>query len=263
MNRLLSLFPDMGSEFIKRLVASVFFAVLVIAMYSCSEPDHSAGKLSAPQDPMIMERKAKDAAFKSDDNSPIPQKDKFGFQGLSYYPINPDMRFSVRLNRYSAPQRVRLGTNTGEIRTGLRYGYFEFRVGDQNCRLQVYRLEDIPESGGSNLFIPFRDATTGHESYPAGRYIDLAENTSGIYVLDFNRAYNPYCAYNNKYSCPLPPAENTLLIPIRAGEKKYSVGSDPIGFDLFAPRFQCYYLDYISHNKGALCQRFPQNSEHC
>lgn len=76
---------------------------------------------------------------------------------------------------------------------------------------------------GPSLFIPFRDQTSGQETYGSGRYIDLAENTSGIYTLDFNRAYNPYCAYNDTYSCPLPPAENTLAVPIRAGEKKYHI----------------------------------------
>ena len=71
------------------------------------------------------------------------------------------------------------------------------------------------------LFIPFRDLTSGQETYASGRYIDLAENTSGAYELDFNRAYNPYCAYNSAFSCPIPPAENTLALAIRAGEKKY------------------------------------------
>ena len=131
------------------------------------------------------------------------------------------MKFSVPLHRYPVPARVRLGTNTGEIRSGLRYGYFDFQVGGQECRLQVYRLEEALESGSPQLFVPFRDATSGHETYAAGRYIDLKENTSGIYDLDFNRAYNPSCAYNTDFSCPVPPAENTLKVPIRAGEKKY------------------------------------------
>jgi hypothetical protein len=142
--------------------------------------------------------------------------------GLSYYPINPDLRFSARLHRYPSPRRIRMATNTGEIRSGLQYGYFEFSVKGQDCCLQVYRLEDAPETGGgAYLFIPFRDATSGIETYGAGRYIDLKENTSGVYDLDFNRAYNPTCAYNPQFSCPVPPADNTLKVPIRAGEKKY------------------------------------------
>ena len=126
----------------------------------------------------------------------------------------------MQLHRHPSPKQVRLGTNTGEIRTGLRYGYFDFRVGDQACRLQAYRLEDSPGSV-PYLFVPFRDATSGRETYDAGRYIDLKENTTGIYELDFNRAYNPSCAYNHEFSCPVPPEENTLTVAIRAGEKVF------------------------------------------
>ena len=166
----------------------------------------------------------KDEFFKSGESSPILPYEKPDFHGLKYYPVNPELRFSAKLHRYPRPDRIRLGTNTGEIRSGLRYGFFDFKVGEQTCRLQVYRLEDAANHEPS-LFIPFRDATSGQDTYGAGRYIDLKENTSGVYDLDFNRAYNPFCAYNTEYSCPIPPAENTLPVPIRAGEKKYSGGN--------------------------------------
>jgi uncharacterized protein (DUF1684 family) len=195
--------------------------LFIFILAGCSKIRTSPRDSSGPQDPILQERSARDAAFKSDEGSPILPQDKPGFHGLAYYPIDPSSRFSVILHRYPAPQRIRLGTNTGEIRSGLRYGYFDFQVGTQACRLQVYRLEDSPDPGAS-LFVPFRDSTSGQETYGAGRYIDLKENTSGAYDLDFNRAYNPSCAYNSQYSCPVPPAENTLRIPIRAGEKKYS-----------------------------------------
>jgi uncharacterized protein (DUF1684 family) len=172
-------------------------------------------------DPLVESRREKDRAFKNDESSPIPPDRRPHFKGLSYYPPNPALKFQVRLNRYDRPEAVQLGTNTGEIRTGLRYGYFEFRVGGDLCRLQAYRMEDSGQGAGPYLFIPFRDATSGAETYGAGRYIDLPENTSGVYDLDFNRAYNPYCAYAKSFSCPLPPPENTLPIAIRAGEKKY------------------------------------------
>jgi hypothetical protein len=82
-------------------------------------------------------------------------------------------------------------------------------------------MEEDQGRSGPSLFIPFRDATSGSETYAAGRYLELTENTTGIYDLDFNRAYNPYCAYREDYSCPLPPAENTLTVAIRAGEKTH------------------------------------------
>ena len=154
-------------------------------------------------------------------DSPLPPQERTRFHGLSYFPVDRSMRFSVRLHRYPAPISVRLGTNTGEIRSGLRYGYFEFQVVGQIYRLQVYRLEDAPEDGGAQLFVPFRDSTSGQETYAAGRYLELKENTTGVYDLDFNRAYNPFCAYNSRYSCPVPPPENTLKVPIRAGERKF------------------------------------------
>ena len=193
-----------------------FWTLLVLALPGCS------GRApSQLHDPILQQRLARDAAFKTGEDSPIPPAERPGFHGLAYYPIDPALRFSVRLERYQSPQQVRLGTNTGEIRSGLRYGHFDFEVGTQACRLEVYKLEDAPDHGAS-LFVPFRDATSGKETYGTGRYIDLMENTSGIYDLDFNRAYNPSCAYNSDYSCPVPPAANTLKVPIRAGEKKYS-----------------------------------------
>jgi uncharacterized protein (DUF1684 family) len=201
------------------------FGVLVVALIfaGCSERNPAKQIVSSSKDPILQERIAKDAAFKSGSDSPIPELARSGFQGLSYYPLELSFRFQVKLHRYAGPKSIRIATNTGEIRSGLVYGYFEFRVGVQACKLQAYRLEDASGRGPS-LFIPFRDATTGKETYSAGRYVELAENTSGVYDLDFNRAYNPYCVYNSEYSCPLPPVENTLTVPVRAGEKIFHAG---------------------------------------
>jgi uncharacterized protein (DUF1684 family) len=211
----------MGREILTSIFSTITLILLALFFSACSESSVSSRISSKSLDPVLRERMEKDVFFRSEDNSPILPNERPDFHGLSYYPVNPDLRFSVTLHRYARPNSIRLTTNTGEIRSGLRYGYFDFKVANQNCRLQVYRLEDAA-SHEASLFIPFRDATSGKETYGAGRYIDLKENTSGIYDLDFNRAYNPYCAYNTKYSCPVPPAENTLGVPIRAGEKKYS-----------------------------------------
>jgi uncharacterized protein (DUF1684 family) len=201
------------------------FGILVFSLVlaGCSERNSAKQAVSSPEDPRLQERLAKDATFKSGAESPIPESDRANFRGLSYYPLAPSLRFKVELHRYAGPKSIRMATNTGEIRGGLIYGYFEFQVEGHACKLQVYRLEDTSGRGAS-LFIPFRDATSGKETYGAGRYVDLVENTSGVYDLDFNRAYNPYCAYNSDYSCPVPPAENTLGLPIRAGEKIFHVG---------------------------------------
>jgi uncharacterized protein len=205
-----------------RCICSLLIPMLIVlALAGCSNDSTENRPSSTLPDSVLQERLAKDEGFKSGKDSPVPEQDKPGFRGLAYYPVNPGLRFSVRLYRHPGPKQVRLGTNTGEIRHGLRYGYFEFPVEGQTCRLQVYRLDDGFGSSAS-LFMPFRDATSGQETYASGRYIDLKENTSGVYDLDFNRAYNPYCAYNSKFSCPVPPAENILKVPIRAGEKNYN-----------------------------------------
>jgi uncharacterized protein len=199
----------------------IFFILGLLCFWGCSSPETELPRKTTSEGSIQQERESKDADFNSNPNSPILSEDRLRFRGLSYFPADPGLKFSVRLMRYQRPEQVRLGTNTGEIRSGLRYGYFDFQVQGKNCRLQVYRLDDAFDGGGVALFIPFRDATTGLETYSTGRYIDLKENTSGIYELDFNRAYNPFCAYNSTYSCPVTPAENTLAVAIRAGEKKY------------------------------------------
>ncbi len=192
--------------------------LLIAGFTGCSrnEPEEPG----AVGDSLLRDRQERDRIFKYGQNSPLAPDLKARFNGLDYYPPNPALRFRLKLNRYPVPKRVRIGTNTGEIRSGLRYGYFEFEAERTSCRLQVYRLDDDPASA-PNLFVPFKDATSGTETYAAGRYIDLKENTSGIYDLDLNRAYNPSCAYGEGFSCPVPPEENRLPIPIRAGERKF------------------------------------------
>jgi len=203
--------------------ALVFIGILF--PFGCSRVSKERGR--EYPDLLVSERQEKDIEFKSGHDSPIPDGDRARFSGLAYFDINPAFRFQVRLNRYRAPERIRMSTNTGEIHSALKYGYFEFEIESKTYTLQVYRVEDIPEdAGGPYLFVPFRDATTGKETYEAGRYIDLKENTSGIYDLDFNRAYDPYCAYGKGYSCPIPPAENTIPIRIEAGEKKYPLADE-------------------------------------
>jgi uncharacterized protein (DUF1684 family) len=197
----------------------IWLCALLALAQACSEND--VPRAGTWQNALVRERREKDIAFRNGSESPLPERDRNGFQGLDYYPADPSLRFQLRLNRYPSPREVRIGTNTGEVRSGLRYGYFEFEVGGKVYRLQAYRMHEEQGGRGPSLFVPFRDATTGAETYAAGRYIELPENTTGVYELDFNRAYNPFCAYGRDFSCPVPPAENTLPIPIRAGEKRY------------------------------------------
>ena len=194
--------------------------VLLLASLACSCNRETETRAPAKSDPALLKRQEKDKVFKHGPGSPLPEEEKARFQGLAYYQVNPAYRFKVTLHRYPDPEIVRFATNTEERRQFLRYGYFEFEIQGQKCRLQVYRATDEGEE--AMLFIPFRDATSGKETYGGGRYLDLKENTSGGYELDFNEAYNPYCAYGKNYSCPLPPRDNTLPVPVPAGEKNYT-----------------------------------------
>lgn len=201
------------------MAPSMFYAVVVIMVMVSGCAKEPAENLTNIKDPVLRARREKDLSFKLEKNSPLRDEDKQRFKGLDHFDLNPEYRFQVILHRYPSPASLRLGTNTEERREALRYGYFEFTVRGQTCRLQVYKIMDTSEGNGAYLFVPFRDATSGKETYGGGRYLDLQDNISGTYDLDFNRAYNPSCAYGRAYSCPVPPLENTLTVPILAGEK--------------------------------------------
>jgi uncharacterized protein (DUF1684 family) len=159
------------------------------------------------------ERAEKDYYLRRDPYSPI--EDRQSFTGLNYYPPDPAFRFTLALNPVE-PEPLTFQTSTGDERVYQRIGTVEFEVEDQSAQLAIYKSEDYDE-----LFLPFRDATSGVETYGAGRYLEPVELGSGELLVDFNLAYNPYCAYSEAFSCPLPPVENCLKVAIRAGEKKY------------------------------------------
>ncbi len=168
-------------------------------------------------------RKEKDAFFRESPHSPIPIAERSAFQGLRYFPFAADFAYEVELQELEDPEEVVMATSaTGEEALYHRVGYFEFEVEGSPQRLYAYRSAHEHEHGRPSLFLPFRDASSGKDSYGAGRYLDLEVSPSGRYVLDFNLAYNPYCAYSERYVCPLPPGENWLRVGIRAGEKDYA-----------------------------------------
>ena len=143
-----------------------------------------------------------------------------GFEGPRYYPPDERWRVKAHLDR-NAPhtgQRVELQTSIGDIRELDTYGTFVFEVDGQEQRLTAFTM--VPQHPDHDeLFVPFRDATTGAETYGAGRYMDVPRIEGNEYILDFNRAYNPLCAYSPRYNCPYPPPQNHLKVAIRAGEK--------------------------------------------
>ena len=172
------------------------------------------------------QRSAKDAAFASDSpESPVPPADRARFLPLAYFPIDPDYDVPARLKPTDDRTVLEMPTSTGTQRKMRRVGALEFSIKGQPLKLTAFVEADAKDL--NRLFVPFNDLTSGTETYPAGRYMDLDRTATNIYEVDFNRAYHPYCYYNATYECPYPPPENRLKVPVRAGErlKKPEVGS--------------------------------------
>jgi uncharacterized protein (DUF1684 family) len=167
------------------------------------------------------ERREKDGFFAGQWQSPIPPGDRAAFRGLDYYPPDPDYRLEIELHEHGEKEVVRMTYTKGEERDFVRWGEFRFRIGGEKCVLQAYKSNAEEE----RLCIPFKDATSGRETYGGGRYLDLDaakhRTADGKWILDFNRAYNPWCVYSEAYTCPFVPQDNWLTVPVQAGEKDY------------------------------------------
>ncbi|MCX5795351.1 MAG: DUF1684 domain-containing protein [Elusimicrobia bacterium] len=140
------------------------------------------------------------------------------YHGIRYFPIDPSLRYAVRLTRDPKAETVAIRSTHSADRRATRVGWFEFMAGRTRCRLAATRLLE-PGSAPDSLSVLFRDATTGRESYRVGRYVEPKRLPDGTYILDFNMAYNPACAFSRFFNCPIPPRENTLPVAIRAGEQ--------------------------------------------
>ena len=161
-------------------------------------------------------RKAKDRLFATESDSPLTVTQKRAFSGLSYFDENPDLWLELEPQRFPDREIVEMQTSTGSVTRYVRWGSVEFQVDGRTARLTIFTGDR-----DHDLFLPFADATSGKETYGAGRYLEPQLQEDGKVLLDFNYAYNPYCAYNDAWSCPLTPWENRLKVPIVAGEKKF------------------------------------------
>ncbi|MFB6095134.1 MAG: DUF1684 domain-containing protein [Halodesulfurarchaeum sp.] len=167
------------------------------------------------------QRRQKEQYFAESPRSPIPPAQQEDFPGLEYYPVDEDLRFELPLDEHDEKESLVVETTTGNEREYLRWGEFNFEVDGTTLTLQAYKGDPDED----RLWVPFRDETNGEETYGAGRYLDLEPDHHRVeddgWVLDFNQAYNPTCAYNEAYECPLIPTENWLDVRIEAGEKDY------------------------------------------
>jgi uncharacterized protein (DUF1684 family) len=186
-----------------------FWAVLILgAAAACAAPEDYGSRIAA-------EREAKDEMFRQVGGpSPIRPGEVDKFVPLSYFPIDESYAVPAQLEPAADRVVITMPTSTGTLRQVERVGTLKF-----NLKGQPLKLTAFLEQGQRQLFVPFSDLTSGTETYQAGRYMNLDPTPSGIYIVDFNVAYTPYCYYNAEYECPLPPSENRLAIPIRAGER--------------------------------------------
>ncbi|MFN8461958.1 MAG: DUF1684 domain-containing protein [Anaerolineales bacterium] len=159
-------------------------------------------------------RKEKDEYFGQHPQSPLTPEQRRDFKGLNYFPENDSLRLEVQVEPFEDQQPMTMQTSTGGVQEYVRFGKFKFQADGQDAELTIYQAN-------YGFFLPFVDSLAGKETYPAGRYLEPEPLPGNRFLVDFNIAYNPYCAYNEMWSCPITPAENRLKVPIQAGEKLF------------------------------------------
>jgi uncharacterized protein (DUF1684 family) len=181
--------------------------------------DHGHEHHISYEDAVRQFRAEKDEFFRTAEGSPIPAGERPSFTGLPYFDVDPALvADGLALEAYTGtePTRFEIPTSDGKLRPAERAGVFHFAIGGTPLTLTGYRFAGGDED---SVFVPFLDATSGTETYGAGRYLDLFPEDDGSWTLDFNLAYHPSCVYDARFSCPLTPAENRLPIRIEAGER--------------------------------------------
>ena len=175
-------------------------------------------------------RAGKDAYFRTGHGSPVPAGEREAFTGIPYFPVDETfIAEGLALEPYDGddPVRFEIPTTDGRLRPAERAGVFRFELTGHPQRLTAYRMAGADGEAAKTLFVPFLDATSGNETYGAGRYLDLEPDEDGTWTLDFNLAYQPSCVYDPRYSCPLTPPENRLGLRVEAGERLASDHAAP------------------------------------
>jgi uncharacterized protein len=194
-----------------RLLPCGTLAIWALLLAACS-----AAPLPYPEQ-IHKWRADKDAFMRESSQSPVPANRRAAFPALDYFPVDMRYRTPAGLEELPGGPAIEMPTSTGQVRKMRRVGRLSFTLNGRQFALTAFVEAD--ETDMRRLFVPFGDLTNGTETYPGGRYLDLDRTATGIYDLDFNKAYNPFCYYNASYDCPIPPPENRLDITVRAGEK--------------------------------------------
>lgn len=223
----------------KQLLVPVAFAVAMVAAGLSSCANKPKGFVLSPEDSIAIvtdnldHRKEKEVWFAQDPASPFIRDTTVQFHGINWFPVNPYYRGLSKLHRYEAPETVTVLGTKGEERRQLKYGYFEFDIPTDpaaftTIRMNVYKFTASDPKRYAMykdyLSLWFTDKTTGDETYDVGRYIELGPehpDRDHVYTVDLNKAFNPYCAYSDLYSCAIPRKEDHIDIALRVGEKKY------------------------------------------
>lgn len=195
----------------RRFLPSVILAIGAAACSPSTAPNRPYPERIAEQ------RAAKNEFFRQGEDSPIPAASRAEFLPLAYFTVDESAVVPASLAASGREPSMEMPTSTGKRRMMRRAGALKFALHGQPLELTAFVEADAADM--NRLFVPFGDMTNGTETYAAGRYIDLVRSASGIYQIDFNVAYHPYCYYNPEYDCPYPPAENRLEVPVRAGER--------------------------------------------
>jgi uncharacterized protein (DUF1684 family) len=195
------------------LLALFAIAVIVIVVYGFDTASDPAAYAKVIEE----ERQKTERFLLYNDASPLGQDDIKNFKGLKYFEPDPAFKVRAKVEPLGGNQEIVLPTSDGKETTYRKFGYAKFTIGGQPQQLLLLEVKDDP----NELFLAFTDQTSARDTYGGGRYLDVSRPSGNSVTLDFNLAYNPYCAYVEDYSCPFPPPENSLSVPIPAGEKNY------------------------------------------
>jgi len=195
--------------------------LLILASCSKDEKEDKPVKKDKYTQEILQERAYKDSIMHYDPYSPFNRDPKAIYAPLKYYDPNPEFVFKSKFHKYEKTDTVEVSGTRGEIRKVIREGYLNLNYKGKTYKINVYK--GFSQTGDPYYSIWFTDKTTGEETYGVGRYLEFSLNpdSNHVYTIDFNKAYNPYCAYSSEYTCPIPREEDYLDFAIRAGEKNF------------------------------------------
>jgi uncharacterized protein len=207
---------------------SVYFLSLLMmlsfTLLQAQNKDKTSPALKELINDSRRDREDKDREFRNPEGTPLLPEDIKGFKGLKYFDFDPAYSVMAHINRHPFPVTFRMKTTTDRAPLYSHFADIELILEGRKITLEVYQNQDLMNKPGyaDYLFLPFTDETSAEETYGGGRFLDLKIPAGDSILVDFNKAYNPYCAYNHRFSCPIPPKENHIPVRIMAGEKTYA-----------------------------------------